>query len=506
MARLDWDTYTLPLAFGLDTDKHKFALEIPKLAVCKNVSFDEIGALRKRLPFTALASETLTNPKALAVYKRQLLGFTDEELYSYSASASTWEKQADYVAPVVTEEQKHVRPSDQVCADRAEQGGVVYHTWLELGGDNPGWYLTMIDADTGTVLYGPNLRSSDSADRFKLFALGSRVAMLQYDDSANGLLFYVFDPTNTTGTTADFETIASVASTYFDAVYVSGDTALYGAVNSTTATDYVAFKYTDAGTLTTNTITVTDADGPYAVADSAGAGFNVYYWESTGGTIQWDSVNKTTLARTAVSTVATVAQPNQLAALKNSNRADPDVFWSVGESTTDSASFLLRYYQGATNTHTVARQLALVSKPFEYNDDTYIWAAFASENAVGSTADDLGFRAQLQNTYFLIRCIDIQSSNSVYHYTAKAAAQVGGGFAHKRGLLPEVQNTTGNKFKWAGIQRRVIPLGDDAFDKIQRLRPPNPGTGIGGTGTTAHGAGTSRHGVTRLPGSGGING
>ena len=477
----------MPLSRGQQAGTHELTLAAPDLEVCLNAYFDESGIMKKRLPFSALAGSALTNPRSLASYKSALIAFTDDSLYSYSDTSSGWKKQADYVAPVVAEEQTQVRTTDQVAADRAELGGVVYHTWLELGGDGAGWYFSMVDAETGTQLYGPALFSADAADRLKLVAGATRVALVNYDDSASTTTVRMYNPADTTGTSITGGTVAAVTSGLMDAMYSATETAFCGAgTRAPAGDDGYAWRLTEAAAFTTNDfgevgVAVT---GPVAVTTrTADQGITVAFWSADDNTVRRVQANSDLAFGTSVVWDTTASQPRQLAIIANLNSGDNIMYATIAEDAADNANFTLRMNIDLGTTEVAARQLSLASKPFAYGNDTYVWLVFASANAVGSGIEELGYRAQLQNTYFLLRQHD--SNPVVYSYVGKAVSYVAGGFAHLLGLLPEVQNTSGNKFKWAGIQRRLVPLGDDAFDRIRRLRPPNPGSGLDGTGGAA---------------------
>src|SRR5688500_15194430 len=86
MRGLDYQNWTMRFVGGLNQKAHDFTLDPPDLAICKDVQFDEVGALSTRYPFLAIGSDifgggTLSNARRIVVYNDELLVFTKDALY-----------------------------------------------------------------------------------------------------------------------------------------------------------------------------------------------------------------------------------------------------------------------------------------------------------------------------------------------------------------------------------------------------------------------------------------
>lgn len=460
---LNWRTYHVPLSAGRDGKADKRALPTPQMDEIKNARWAELGGLQTAYPFASIGTDivgggTIANVRKMAAYDDELLCFTSTEIYSWSASESAWKHVAEYLAPHVTETQLYNRPSEQVDADRAVLDGVVYHTWVELGGSGPGVYIAASDEETGAVLLAPTTVVSASATRPRLVATSTRVHLF-YITTANVLTMQRLDPSDP-ATLPGLLTVDSSVSYYDVRIDPNDDTRIFYTTRVAAGTYRVGYIVGAAeGGLDVSRTT----DGPMAIApDPSGA---LYVLRCDGTTIYQDpiadpNVSYTPGAAVAVGTPSTT--PDQITAAFRTGGTGPDVFWSVAEAASDTAAFLLERSHTAGTEVTIARQLGLASHAFEHDGDVYFWASFAGESDVG-VGEAAGFRSKLQNTYFLYRHDGT--------LMAKAVAGLAGGFANSAGHLPSVQNTSGNKYVFEGIKRRIVPLGDSASDVTYRKDP-----------------------------------
>jgi hypothetical protein len=131
-----------------------------------------------------------------------------------------------------------------------------------------------------------------------------------------------------------------------------------------------------------------------------------------------------------------------------------------GEEDEETNSFAIRrgYVDSSASHLDVANVIfaqGVASHAFDHDGQVYFWGVFAGSQGDPGDAIPLGFRSQLQNTYFLYR-----DDGTIAH--AASAPAIAGGFAQTQGHLPGVQSLGGNRYAWAGIERRVIPIGEES--------------------------------------------
>ena len=166
---LDWQTVHFSFTSGLDTKAHGYALDPPGLSSCKNIEFDEAGALRLRKPYASIGVNiygggTLSNVRKLAVVGDELLCFTSTTLYSWSETLTAWVSRGEHLAVATTETAVFGNTSDQVFADRAQLGNTIVYVWTEVASSSSTLcYLAARDATTGATLIAPTVFAGTSS-------------------------------------------------------------------------------------------------------------------------------------------------------------------------------------------------------------------------------------------------------------------------------------------------------------------------------------------------------
>ena len=89
--------YIVPLGVGIDTKTDDKQLDVGKLLLLENATFQKIGKLKKRFGYDqlnniTLAGTTLTDNKALLINSDELLRVSDQSLYSYLNSGQWIDK------------------------------------------------------------------------------------------------------------------------------------------------------------------------------------------------------------------------------------------------------------------------------------------------------------------------------------------------------------------------------------------------------------------------------
>lgn len=452
----------VPLSAGLNQKADPRALNPPALDIAKDVMFDEVGGLQTRYPFTALGSSifgggTLSSTRRLVVNGDELLCFTVNALYSWSAALSKWVLRSTYLAAKVDETSTFVTTGDQISCDRAELNGTIVFAWV----DAAVIYVAAIDKTTCGVLLAPTACSSGEA-RPRLIALATKILLFVVTGDPQ-LNVYAIDPASPgTAIAGGATTVLATPNfnLYYDAVKIPGaDTAIWAA-RRTTTTSYTLGTVTAALAVASSTKART-ADGPLAVSCPP-AGTTVQVIRANGTNIQGDYITIASFVDvTTGQAVGTVAGTpvNQIAAahrsVQNSSANRCYVFWDAQEaadSTDWTSKFNFVDTAGAIGTQAnFVRRLGVASRAFDCNGSVFVHGVFAGTSSFSGASASL-VRAQLQNTYFLYRDDQL--------LIAKIAAGRAGGFPAATGHLPGVALTSGSTgYSWCAVERRIIELG-----------------------------------------------
>lgn len=475
-----WQTVNIPLAAGLSTRADPRAMQAPGLAVCQNAQFDEIGGIQLRHPYGSIGTNilgggTLGACRRMVVDGDELLVFTSDALYSWSARDSAWVLKAAYLAPKVDEASVFVRTSDQYLCDRAELSGVIIYTWVDVGATST-VYLAALDSATGAVLLAPTAVIGTALTRPRLIALVNRVVLFVLEGS--DLKRLIIDPAALSTAIAATPTTVLATTTKYD-VSATATEAVFVAAR-TGGASYLIGRMTSAGVVTSSSKART-CDGPIAVAVSPDlTRFQVVRANATA--IQGDLVNATSLADVftaqAIGTTGLALAANQIAAayrsVQNSSVYRCYAFWSCAESAVDALDFENRSNWVSTgNTLGTAASfvsgLGVASRAFDYNGSACVWLAFAGESTTAGMTGVAGIHASLQNTYFLYRDDGL--------LIAKAVSDRAGGFVPVTGHLPNVQALGQGSFAWCGVERRVIDLGGSSGNRHRKTSRDKPNAG-----------------------------
>lgn len=463
MARYRWQTMSMPFAAGVNTKPDPRALNAPGLAVARDVQFDELGGLQTRKPFASVGTNilgggTLSNARRVVANGDELLCFTSTALYSWSASDSAWVLKGTYLAPKLEEKAVFASTAEQVQVDRVELNNVIVYTWVDKQGSTTGVKAAALDKTTGAVLLAPTGVGS-SAVRPRLVALTSVIHL--YFLETTTLKAIAITPTSLASSVAATPTsIGTSCNDYYDVV--AGSNQAYVAYRRSTTTSYEVKLVTAALSVTSSTKART-CDGPIAVSYEANTS-RVQIVRANSTNIQGDLLNASTLADVftaqAIGTVTDVPV-NQIAACHRSvidgSAYRCYAYWSSEEASNDDPFACKTNWVDTGNTlgtqSTFILRHGVASRAFDHGGRIYVWVAFAGESEVAGMVETSGFRAQLQNTYFLFR--------DDGHRVGKAVATKAGGFGNAIGHLAGVQSLGSNAYAWCGIERQVIALGGD---------------------------------------------
>lgn len=458
---LERRTATMPMAHGLQSKVDPRALPPPNLSIARDIQFDEEGGIQPRgsfadKPMSIVGGGTITDPRRVVAYGDELVLFTASRVYSWSDRDQGWVLKDTHMATVVAETPVFVRTEEQARSERAELGGVVVYAWVNIGAATQ-VRVAALDAETGAVLLSPKAMGASGSTRPRMVTLSTRILLLY--ESGGDLVANSIDPAALGASTGAGTTIAAAA--VFNGNYdvcrsVQNPANALVAYRRDTTTSYSVVRVPEVVAGSTTTTIARTCDGPIAVS-AAPSGDRMAVVRGDGAAVDGDLLVESTFADVSINlVVGAVTTPINISAafrsVQDSGAFRCYAFWSQTEGT--GAPFETRFNfmdtAGAVGASAVfCGSEAPVSRAFDHGGQVFVWLAFAQ---FGS-ADASGFRAQLQNTYFLRRDDRL--------LVAKAAMHRAGGHTAIAGQLATVQDLGNGRFAWCGEERRIIPLGGD---------------------------------------------
>ena len=471
---------TVPLAAGLQTKADPRALQPPGLTVCKNIEFEEVGGLQKRKPYVSigvniLGGGTLSNVRRFYANGDELICFTSEALYSWSARDTAWVLKATWLAAKVTEQSSFVDPTEQVSTDRCEVGNCVIFAWVKNHGTATSRtvWVAAKDKTTGATILPATQPSSGGVtgvDRPRLVALASK-ALLFFVNSDDDLVVIGLTPATLAADLAVAGTLildTADHSDYYDAV--SDGTAAYFAVRRNPNTSYEVGTVSSAVAVTKATI-ARACSGPISLAVSPGGASRLLVARDNSGTLRGDILNQSTFAEVTanVSLGTTSTAFVQVTACYRTVQVGGqwNCYVFVGELEDEGGNsgnlFRVATLNNAGTAVTLANlatNLSLASRAFDHNGRVYVNTVFAIDAVVGGVTASADFRSAPQNTYFLHRDDGF--------LVAKMATHVAAGHRSVTSHLPGVQSLGSNVYAWCGGERRSIPINTRQSDYSAR--------------------------------------
>lgn len=450
-----WQNMEVPLVGGLDVGSDPRAVESPRLLQADNVVFDDGGGLQPRKPYSALPVPPGGKAiRRLSTYRDELLCWTEDTLWSWSPAANAWQSRGPHVSPTVCETVRGSTPEEQPFADRAQIGNTVVMVW----GDASAHKILAFDAVSGAALYGPEGHGGDGIARPRVVALASKFLILTEGTPGGELFGLLAAADNVAADLAaglSFSISGANTGLQYDVAVVNN--VAYVAYQHTVTTSYGIASVTEAQVVN-GQLEARTCDGPIAIAGRGTDTLCVLRAEGTN--IDGDLFSGLT-AGTVGTVVGTFASPlNQLTgafkSVADGGEFRCHAFWSAAESVTNGDFDLKTNYidtAASVGTQSVfVKRLGVASHAFDRDGSVYVWTAFAGESGTAGMDEPIGFRAALQNSYFLY--------DADGDLIAKAVSQSAGGFGQLTGHLPGVQGIGGDRYGWAGVRRMIIPLAD----------------------------------------------
>lgn len=466
---LVWDKLEVSFTKGLNQKADPRLIEAPELVRAVDVEFDEIGGLRHRKPFVALAADLSTGGQISAVKRiyangNELVAFTRDAVLSWCPSLQQWVSRGTHLAIKNDEKTRFATTGDQAQCDRAQLSGTVVYAWNDAASNDV--YIAAIDASSESVILAPTVvvnAGSTDLGRPRLVALSTKI-LLFVVDSAIDLTVYAIDPAApAVGLPA---TVVSGANTqYYDAERIPGTDTAIVAARRTTGNQYEIAKVT-AALAVTKTTKARTCDGVIAIA-CTDDGASAQVMRSSGANIEGDLITISSLADAATGQAlgSGTGTINHITGVFVSSTCH---VWWTSSAATDATDWDTDYNTVTTGgtIGTAARfirRLSLASRAFTYNSQAYVWLQFFGESSF-SGASPSSWRAQLQNTYFLYRHDGFLCSKGAWQRAAGKAAS-----GAWNGHLPHVALTSGSTvFSWCAGERRIVPLGENQFGYSDR--------------------------------------
>lgn len=159
---------------GVDTRSSEFKLDAGKFLKLENIIYDkELKKYRKRNGFTGLSNYDLSgnkidNWRSLGSLKKEILGFTSNNMYAFSESNEKWADKGSITNCKVEVESVIRNDYQQSNAAHAIANNQICYAWEDTRG---GVYYSIKDLTTGTFFVSDTLINS-SGVRAKVLSLG----------------------------------------------------------------------------------------------------------------------------------------------------------------------------------------------------------------------------------------------------------------------------------------------------------------------------------------------
>lgn len=441
---MQWQNVSLPFVGGIDSKSDDKALQPPKLTVLENGVFTKRGAIVKRLGYADLGVETsattpveIADARALDTLDDELLMFDDGKVYSYTEPTNTWADKGALESVVTTTAAVAKATSEQTMADFAVSSDVAVYAWEDSRG---GVRFSVVNTTTGAVYANDTLLSSGGSQPRCVVTAGFIHIVFCHvaDTKLQTLRISPADvPGSLAGAVVDIATNLRAAVPLFDAETVGSRALLaYAVTGNTINVGYL----TSAGSLTSVVGIAENPEHALAVAVHQTTGNVAVVCANTANGVRIRLLTPgLSVALGPAAIVAGVADcPNLTACWERditSNLYLVRVFWER----TAAATYNHVVWSGSYTTNATLTAGAVLRRHSALSS-----RAFLDENTVYV---HVGHVSTLQSTYFTLRYDGV--------VIAKFLQGTAGGLTDAP-HLPQVQNTDGRAWAWAGIYKRRL--------------------------------------------------
>jgi hypothetical protein len=400
----------IPLGGGLQTKADPKVVPPGSLLVLENGEFDDAGALKKRNGYDALSTATIngsaiTKGRGLHTYRGSLVHLDGLLLREYLPSQHKWQgaqklrlcattatglpvAQAPYVVSTI-------RP---IMPEIAVANGVAVYAYRPFGGT---LVFGAIDASTGADIIPASFENATSCAAIRVIASGSTIFIISID-GANVLMRYLNTESPTAFSVAsNLATDSNGTDIGFDAAAVdqSGNCVV---AYETTTPRVKLLLFTTAGGGASTTISEDPDTKHVGVCVSAAGDIYVAYRNQATNRARTRGYTSGLVALFAAADLDTSAGCDQFAGVEESANTIRWVY-SVSASSQRRVKHNTVTSAGTIGTSATVRRGAFVaSKPFRYNDLTWMCLGYTSGNATA-----------IQSGYYLV---DVTGSVIVARY------------------------------------------------------------------------------------------
>lgn len=447
----------IALTSGISTKgDHRAQLE-QDLDIATNVEFDDIGGLRCRYPFDAvrtniLGGGTISGARKIDVLGNELLLWTSDTLYTWSAIDAAWISRGTHLAIAVDEKERFPTPADTPQCDRATLSGRTLYTWT----DGSTVWVAAIDATTGAVVVPPTSLGVVAFDSPRVTALATKF-LLTYRGILGKLFAVAIGPATIVADLTGGATASFTAQMAYDIAKVpNADAAIL--VYDSAANHYTAVRITSTAT-TTSSVKARTSTGMIAVSVAPDS-LHAQVSRVNGANIEGDLLDATTLADVftaqAIGTAPSVAIHKVASAyrsVQSSAHYRCYVFWTSLEDVTGGWQSQSNWVDDANNLGTAAvfvRDLSIAARPFDVGGRVFVWTVFAG---------GFGLSLGLQNLMLLYRddaflCAKGLDGTAAGFLPDPITGLVGPQFA----TLPNVESLGNGQYACLATERRIVPV------------------------------------------------
>lgn len=435
----------VPLNLGLDTKTDDKQMQLGRLEVAENVTYEDIGKLRKRAGYDPTSTEITTGSfledvKRLDKFKNELLAFTPGQLYSFSDSIDRWTaKGAVYgVFAESTPILRNNRQQSELDCQVAENLKII--AWTDSSG---GVRYSVQDSDTESFLVSNDLVSSSGAS--------PRVGVIQ-----NFVYIFYFIGTDIrykrfnilSPLSLESEVVVQSdldgANPIFDVESTAGK--VFVAYNSSVGASKLSIFSIDSSETVSSIsrLTSQDADNAISLTTDAESRLLLVYADST-------AVSYTVLPASLVATFFTptlVETISNISCVSGIHTANDNFYLYYTQTAASASNYIIKSaigdLAGSVSTPAVyARSAGLASKTFMYDEEAYNLVLHESS---------------LQSTYFVL-----DSAGTV---VTKISAGLGGEHI-SHGLLPQsIALTTSQYLLVSQIKGRSVSEDSQFFSLL----------------------------------------
>lgn len=442
---LDKQNFTLSFSTGIDTKVDPKQVVPGTLQSLENVVFDEIGAFRKRngydsLTLNVLNDTAISNPRALATYKDELLLLNDSNLYSISSTVDKWINKGELrrvfseTSPIIRNAYTQSNP-DAVCIN-----DIGVYVWEDSRG---GIRYTVMDGISKTT-FAKDIEVSSTGSRPKLSNIGNIIYIFYVDGT--DIKYRKINPIKPATLGAEFTPISNLDATnkHYDTQAIGNE--IYIAYETSIAGGQLGYLNIDDNDNVSSLITKVGESASNCVNIQTDVTSNIVVTYSDGTDVKYNMYNFGFASELVVpTTIETISSIDNITSVETST-GNYIVFYEQSAASAKDHRVRTSTFTDAGSVGTPAdslRSVGLQSNAFTVDGSAYVVCMHESE---------------FQSTYFTI-----DSSGKISN---KSSAGIGG--VHRQSSsLAEISDLGNSKYLVATqVKSKVISEDSEFFTSL----------------------------------------